>query len=272
VRAFAVNRGELTLVATRGDGWRPGQDLAGDVVRAAADGAGPRVGARVAGLADWHAWAELAAVPSRRLAVLPDGVGFAAGAALPMAGTTALNVVRRGGSVLGRRVLVTGAAGGVGSFAVQLAALSGAYVTAVARASEAARLRARGAEAVVQEAGAAEGRFQLILESSGGAGLAAAIERVAPRGVIVAYGNSSREPTPFEFFAFAGAHGARIETYFSADEEARAGENLAVLLRLVAERRLEVDIGLERPWDELDAALEALRDRRVAGKAVLTLG
>ena len=57
VRAFAVNRGELTLVATR-DEWIPGQDVAGVVARRAADGSGPAEGTRVAGLAEWHGWAE----------------------------------------------------------------------------------------------------------------------------------------------------------------------------------------------------------------------
>src|SRR4051794_32067801 len=100
VRAFAVNRGELTLVRRR-DGWQPGQDVAGEVVQQAADGSGPDVGERVAGLAEWHGWAEQAAVPSHRLAVLPEAVDFVRAAALPMAGTTAANLVRGGGALLG---------------------------------------------------------------------------------------------------------------------------------------------------------------------------
>jgi NADPH2:quinone reductase len=273
VRAFGLNRGELRLLAARPDGWVPGQDIAGVVERAAADGSGPPTGTRVAALADWHGWAQYAAVPTHKIAPLPDAVGFAAAAALPMAGTTALGVLRRGGSLLGRRVLVTGASGGVGTFAVQLAQLSGARVTAVARASEAERLRARGAADVVADIADASGPFDLILESAGGSSLAAAIERVAPGGLIVAFGNSSQEPSPFDFGAFgAGGADARIETYFSYRREALAGEELAVLLDLVAAGRLVADIGLEAPWSELDPALDALRDRRVAGKAVLLVG
>src|SRR4051812_20434245 len=153
VRAFAVNRGELTLVRRR-DGWQPGQDVAGEVVQPAADGSGPAVGERVAGLAEWHGWGEQAAVPSHRLAVLPEGVGFTCAAALPMAGTTAANLVRRGGALLGARMLVTGASGGVGHLAVQLAALAGADVTAVARAERADAMRGPGAP----PAGGAGGR------------------------------------------------------------------------------------------------------------------
>jgi NADPH2:quinone reductase len=270
VRAFALNRGELPLLANRGAGWVPGQDIAGVVERAAADGSGPPAGTRVAALADWHGWAQCAAVPTHRIAPLPDAVGFAAAAALPMAGTTALGVIRRGGSLLGRRVLVTGASGGVGTFAVQLAELSGARVIAVARAAEAERLRERGAADVVADAADASGPFDVILESAGGPSMAAAIKHVAPGGLIVSFGNSSREPSPFDFATFAAGHpDARIETYFSYRREAHAGEDLEVLLGLVAAGRLAADVGLEAPWSELGAALDALRDRQVAGKAVL---
>lgn len=270
VRAFSLNRGELRLLATRED-WVPGQDIAGVVERAAADGSGPPAGTRVAALADWHGWAQYAAVPTHKIAALPDGVDFVAAAALPMAATTALNLIRRGGSLLGARVLVTGASGGVGTFAVQLAELSGARVTAVARAAEAERLRERGAADVVADITDASGPFDLILESVGGQSMAAAIARVAPGGLIVSFGSSSREPAPFDFAAFArdGRADAGIQIYLSQSEEAHAGADLEVLLGLLAAGRLAADVGLEAPWSELGAALDALRDRRVAGKAVL---
>src|SRR3954467_1426479 len=102
VRAFAVNRGELTLVRRR-DGWQPGQDVAGEVVQQAADGSGPDVGERVAGLAERNGWgAHDAGTPHRR-AVLPEVVDFVRATALPRAGTTAANLVRGGGSLLGSR-------------------------------------------------------------------------------------------------------------------------------------------------------------------------
>src|SRR5438874_13677483 len=114
VRAFSLNRGELALLASRPAGWRPGQDIAGIVVRAAADGSGPQEGTRVVAMVDGAGWAQRVAAPTARMAALPDNVSFASAATLPVAGLTALRTVRLGGALLGRRALITGAAGGVG--------------------------------------------------------------------------------------------------------------------------------------------------------------
>src|SRR5260221_9679714 len=133
VRAISISRGELRLLAMRPEGWRPGQDIAGVVSHAAADGSGPPVGTRVVAMVDQAGWGERVAVPSSRLGVLPDGVSFAQAASLPVAGLTALRTLRLGGFLLGRNVLVTGATGGVGHFAVQLAARAGAHVVGISR-------------------------------------------------------------------------------------------------------------------------------------------
>ena len=127
VRAFAVNRGELRLIPARPDGWRPGQDVAGHVRRAMD---GPAAGARVVAIAQGGGWSERVAVPAAHCAPLPDDVSFEQAASLPIAGLTALRALRQGGFLLGREVLVTGATGGVGQFAVQLARAAGARVTA----------------------------------------------------------------------------------------------------------------------------------------------
>src|SRR5277367_5124783 len=128
---FSLNRGELTLMRIRPEGWRPGQDISGTVVAAAADGSGPKVGTRVVAVVDGAGWSERAAASVHRMAPLPDTVSFAHAAALPVAGITALRTLRYGDPLVGRRVLVTGAAGGVGNLAVQIASRAGARVTAV---------------------------------------------------------------------------------------------------------------------------------------------
>src|ERR1700736_4891145 len=175
VHAFSLNRGELRLFQVRPEGWRPGQDIAGGVLHAAADGRGPPAGTRVVGLTDQAGWAERAAVPSHRLAPLADNVSLAAAAALPVAGLTALRTLRHGAPLLGKRVLITGAAGGVGNLAVQLATRSGAKVIAVVGDAERAKVvEGLGASEIVIGIEAAQGRFELILEAAGGASLKAA--------------------------------------------------------------------------------------------------
>src|ERR1700733_10203275 len=188
VQAFSLNRGELRSFVNNEEGWIPGQDVSGIVLQQAADGSGPSAGARVVALTDEFGWAERVAVPGHRMAVLPDNVSFAAAAALPVAGLTALRTLRHGAPLLGKRVLITGAAGGVGHLAVQLAARSGARVTAVVGSAERAKvLDGLGAAEIVTNIEAAQGRFELILESAGGASLAQAIKLVEAKGTVVVY-------------------------------------------------------------------------------------
>ncbi|HEY3910639.1 MAG TPA: zinc-binding dehydrogenase [Stellaceae bacterium] len=268
VRAFSLNRGELRLLQTRPEGWRPGQDISGVVVQRAGDGSGPEAGTRVVALTDNAGWAQRAAVPAHRLAALPDNVGFEAAAALPVAGLTALRTLRHGAPLLGRRVLVTGAAGGVGHMAVQIAARSGAQVTAIVGSPERGR-HVRGADTVVTGIDQAEGRFWLILEAAGGASLAAAIARIEARGTIVIFGNSSGEPTAINFRDFAEHANARIQSfsYFTSEPEERFGPDLALLASLVGDGSLQPAL-VESSWRDLARIGPRLRDRQIPGKAV----
>jgi NADPH:quinone reductase len=271
VRAFSLNRGELALLTARPEGWRPGQDVAGVVVQAAADGSGPKEGTRVVALVDGAGWAQRVAAPTARMAALPENVSFANAATLPIAGLTALRIVRHGGSLLGKRVLITGAAGGVGHFALQLAALAGAEVTGVAeRPERATGLSELGAAAVVWNIQEAQGLFELILESAGGPSLAGAISKVAPGGTIVVFGNSSREETPINFSNFAGHAEAHLIPFFiyNSGTPASMGVDLATLVSLVAAGKLTPEIGFEDSWRNVYRATTALRDRKVNGKAV----
>ncbi|RWD10034.1 MAG: oxidoreductase [Mesorhizobium sp.] len=272
VHATSLNRGELRLLSIRPNGWIPGQDIAGIVERAAADGSGPAVGARVAALVDQAGWAQRVAVPTDRLAVLPDDVSFAAAATLPVAGTTALRTLRHGGDLAGQQVLITGASGAVGRFQVQLAREQGASVTAIAAARHADDLRDLGAKQIVEAIELAEGPFSLITESVGGQSLACAIERVAPGGTIVMFGSSSGELTPIGFRQFVPDHeGARLQTFAYYTSGPGIGEDIASLLALVAAGRLETRVALTVPWTDIAQALDALRQRSFSGKAVLTI-
>ena len=180
VQAISLNRGEVRRLERMAPGTISGWDLAGTVSWPATDGTGPKAGTRVVGLKDVGAWAEQVAVPTEYLAELPKGVSFEQAATLPVAGLTALRALEIGGYVVGKRVLITGASGGVGRFAIQLAKLAGAHVTAIARRSEG--LTELGADDVLPDLSASGDTFDVILDAIGGPVLGAALQRVAPRG------------------------------------------------------------------------------------------
>jgi NADPH2:quinone reductase len=272
VCAFSINRGELRMLGTAADGWRPGWDFAG-ILRSDGEG-GLRSGARVVGIRQGGTWAEQVAVSQAWIAELPDGVSFAQGAALPTAGLAALRMLQLGSAILGRRVLITGASGGVGRFAIQLAHLGGAHVTALVSSSSgrAEGLRELGADQVVSDVGQLRGRFDLILESVGGETLGRLVAMVDPQGTLVMFGNSSDEPTTFNVRdVYNGAH-VRLqgfELFFGGDP---FGRDLAYLVTLVAEGKLDPQLAGEFTWEEMPEAMARLRNREVAGKIALTVG
>lgn len=274
MRATSLNRGEVRGLARREEGTVPGWDVAGVVARQAADG-GPPEGARVVGIIGAAgAWAERVAVPVSQLAELPDEVSFTDAGTLPVAGVTALRTLALGGMLIGKRVLVTGASGGVGRFAIQLAHRAGAHVTGVIGSPERGEgLEALGADELVVGFSADGPEFDHILEAAGGASLAAALQRVASGGSIATYGNSSSEETSFDVSNFYGrASGARLYAFMVFDEVRRAQSgtrDLRALADLVAAGELRTEVSLEASWADPDAAVQALTDRKVAGKAVL---
>ena len=272
VEAFAPNRGETFLLERPTPGLLPGKDVAGLVVQAAADGSGPGVGARVVGHPPQGGWAEYAAVPTHSLAVLPDGIDSVRAAALPLAGITALRLLRTAGSLTGRRVLMTGASGGVGHYVTELAAAAGAEVTVVSATPERGmRLAELGAAEVVHDVAAAGGLFDVVLESTGGPQLPLAVSKVRPGGLLLWFGQASRTPATLDFFELLGGPaGVTIQHFHYAG--APYGPELATLVRLVEQGRLHPEIGRVADWSETAGALVDLRERRIRGKAVLTTG
>jgi NADPH:quinone reductase len=273
VKAFSLNRGEVRRLPNTADGTVVGWDVAGVVKKQAQDGSGPREGARVVGLVNPGAWAERAAVRTDWLAELPDDTTFAQASTLPVAGMTALNTLSLGGLLLGKRVLITGAAGGVGRFAIQLARDAGAHVTGVVGSPERAEgLTELGADEVVTDF-TQEDRFDFILESAGGEQLAQALNVVKPHGLVVAIGHSSGDDTTFSITDFyRGAPGASLRGFMLFDEllyTQSGSSDLSTLATLVADKKLDPQIASEQSWTDYAQAVEELLDRKVAGKAVL---
>jgi NADPH:quinone reductase-like Zn-dependent oxidoreductase len=271
VQAIALNFGEIAYrsAAPRPDSV-PGWDAAGIVLRPAAGGTGPAAGTRVTTFGWGGAWAERRAVDVGDVAVVPDGVDLGLAAALPVAGVTALQAVRRLGPIQGRRVLVLGASGGVGRFAVQLAAQKGAHVIAsVGSPARGEGLRELGAAEIVIGPAGLRGRVHGVLDTVGGAQLAEAFLRLEDDGVVQAIGKASREPTVIDF------ERARIESQRGRIENFNLtvplGDDLAHLVSLLAAGRLDPQVGWRGTWDRADEAAAALLDRRVRGKAVLDL-
>lgn len=271
VRAIGLNFGEIHWVDfARQPGEIPGWDSAGVVLQAAADGSGPPPGTRVVGFGPAAGWAQRRAVATQNLATLPDRVDFEEAAAVPVAGVTALQALRALGPIVGRRVLITGASGGVGRFAVQIAARAGAHViAAVGSRARGAGLTELGADEVVVGLAEVDQPVFGVLDNVGGELLDEAFRLVGEGGSVQSIGMASRRPTTIDFEAHRrlGVH-KRIEP-FTVRLPLR--DDLNHLLTLLERGDLDPQIGLRDSWDTIADAAEALLGRRVAGKAVLTV-
>ena len=281
VRAISLNRGEVNRAVRQAEaGWRPGWDFIGTVSEAATDGTGPAVGTRVVGLLPSGAWAEVVRAPSHAVAALPDDVTDAVAATLPVAGLTALHALRQGGLLLGKKVLIDGASGGVGHLACQLAAASGAIVHGHVRNKLFQDMVAEwcGTRTIVAPdltAAKPFGPFDLILDSVGGSALGAALSMLRPDGICVTFGVSEAPTSTFESRTFFTTGGTRLYGLALFHELSRvepASQGLALLAGLVARGLLNPRVEIEAKWTEVGTVARRLLERDFMGKAVLHVG
>ncbi len=168
-------------------------------------------------------------------------------------------------------MLLTGASGGVGHYVTELAVGAGAELTAVTATPERGeRLVELGAH-VVHGVAAAEGPFDVVLESTGGPDLPVALSKVRPGGTLVWFGQASRTPATLDFFRLLGGP-ERVTIRHFHYAGAPYGPDLAALVGLVERERLHPEIGSVSGWAETAGTLVDLRERRVRGKAVLLTG
>jgi NADPH:quinone reductase-like Zn-dependent oxidoreductase len=182
------------------------------------------------------------------------------------------------GPLSDRRVLITGAAGGVGRFACQLAALAGSRVFAVSRRPDLPwQLRKDGVEPagvfVTMADAKVAGEYDVILDSVGGDTLGIALTALARGGVCVNYGNSIRQPTSFDVRAAAWPlHSIKCIWMGREPLASNCTPILERLAGLVKEGRLHTPIDAELSWTSVAEAAERLVGQGVDGKIVLRVG
>jgi NADPH2:quinone reductase len=252
-----------------------GWDVAGTV---AALGEGVTqfdAGERVLALAPGGgSFAERVVVPAEWTAPLPTACDFVTAATLPVAGVTAAGILRLARTHAGDRVLVTGAAGGVGQFTVQLALQAKATVTGQAGSTErAAAVRATGAEALVHpgDGSPVDGEFDVVLDGIGGPMVGPLLDATARNGRVVIYGNSADAPSTFRVEAFypkaISILGFRV---FTSVPPTQAVKDMASLADQAAAGTLAVKVQATAPIADALPLIRDLYDRKVTGKVVIT--
>jgi NADPH:quinone reductase-like Zn-dependent oxidoreductase len=201
---------------------------------------------------------------------IPDNVSFAEAAALPVAALTALRGLRLGGSLLGRRVLVTGASGGVGGFAVQLAAAGGAHVTGlVSGPHRIDGVLALGAHEAVATLDDNSGPYHFIIDGVGGPTLVDAAHHLVTGGTIVTYGQAGGHKAELNFQDLRGGQMIGFRVY--GTDLRTFGEDLEYLAWMIGSGGLRGFIGTTRDWSQTVDAVDTLRKHATTGKVVLTL-
>jgi NADPH:quinone reductase-like Zn-dependent oxidoreductase len=290
VHAASVDRGTWHIMAglpypirLAGFGLRrpkyanPGRNLAGTVEAVGAGVTGFAAGDEVYGMAT-STFAEYTAARPAKLAPKPANLSFEQAAAVPISGSTALQAVRDHGRVqAGEKVLIIGASGGVGTFAVQIAKASGAEVTGVCSTSKVALVRALGADHVIDytRADFADGgpSFDVILDMGGNARLPRLRRALAPRGRLVIIGGET------DGRLLGGSDRgirAKLQSLFVGQQMGTfvASEHAADLLTLrdlIEAGKLAPAIDRTYPLDQVAAAIRHLLDGKTRGKLAVSV-
>jgi NADPH:quinone reductase-like Zn-dependent oxidoreductase len=274
VTATSLNRGEVVRAKNAPAGQQVGWDVVGVVERPAEGGGGPAAGTTVVGLVSNGAWAERVAVPVDYLAPVPDGVTAAQVACVPVAGITAFRALALGGFPVGKTVLVTGASGGVGHVAVQLARALHMSVTGLIRNPEASPGAAAACDHIVRDVSELQGPYDHILDGVGGEVLTRCLDVVAPHGTVVSYASTLMDPAMLGPRWFGAHLGATLRSMLIFEElrfTQSAASDLAKLCRLIAAGVLVPHIDVEADWSRGGELAQDLLARRVTGKVVLRI-
>jgi NADPH:quinone reductase-like Zn-dependent oxidoreductase len=253
----------------------PGMDVAGVVEAVGAGVTRLRVGDEVFGTCE-GAFAEYAVGREDRLVAKPSTLTFEQAAVVPVSGCTALQALRDAGKVTaGQRVLVIGAGGGVGSYAVQLAKVFGAEVTGVCGSGKVDLVRSLGADHVVDytREDFADG-YDLVLDTAGNRPLSRLRRALTPKGTLVIVGGEGGgkllqgTDRQFRAMAFSPFVGQRLCTLVATEPAA----DLVLLAELVDAGRIRPVIDRTFPLSAAADAIRYLELGHTAGKSVLAVG
>jgi NADPH:quinone reductase-like Zn-dependent oxidoreductase len=252
-----------------------GADFAGVVDQVGAAVESIAVGDEVYGFAD-GAFAEFVAAPAGCLARKPANLTFAQAAAAPLAGITALQCLRHGGLAPGQHVLVIGASGGVGTFAVQLAKHAGAQVTGVCSTSRVELVRSLGADRVIdytaQDPASGPARYDLILQLGGTYGPRALRRVLTPRGTLIqSYGDGGRWLGPLGSIASGALLNLVARQRIASVAVHEDTETLEELRDLIEAAQIKPVLDSEYPLERAADAIALVKDGRPAGKVVVTV-
>lgn len=255
----------------------PGRDLAGVVAAVGKDVTAVRPGDEVFGWSTEGTLAEYACVPADHLVPVPANVSAVHAAAVPTSALTALQALRKIANVQpGQTVLITGASGGVGSFAVQIAKALGAEVTGVCSTGNVALVRSLGADHVVDYTTAdftrAEKRYDVILDSVEAQPLAAVRRALTPTGTLIPNsGRGGRWLGPLGRIVTArvlsGFTRQRLRPFTSVEKR----QDLLTLADLLATGQVTPVIDRTYSLDDAPDALRYVAAGHTRGKVVITL-